>query len=114
MIAGESFVKTPAFLSSVIFAAVWSGLAVTPGVSALELFVDQRHTSACNTNAGTEAAPFKTIQPAVDAAQPGDTIWVKAGDYEDKVYPNREDHDEKDHGAGWRAAGNGPHPRLPE
>ncbi|MEI8191789.1 MAG: right-handed parallel beta-helix repeat-containing protein, partial [candidate division NC10 bacterium] len=46
-------------------------------------FVDQKHPSACDTNAGVEAAPFKTIQPAVNQAKPGDTIWVKEGFYED-------------------------------
>jgi hypothetical protein len=50
-----------------------------------ELFVDQKHPEASDKNAGTEAKPFKTTQAAVDKVQAGDTIWVKAGDYEDKV-----------------------------
>ncbi|MEI7903634.1 MAG: right-handed parallel beta-helix repeat-containing protein, partial [bacterium] len=52
---------------------------------AREWFVDQKHPSACDTNAGVEAAPFKTIQPAVDAAKPGETVYVKAGVYSDQV-----------------------------
>ena len=50
-----------------------------------ELFVAQKDAKADDKNAGTESLPFKTIQPAVDAAKPGDTIWVKAGDYEQGV-----------------------------
>jgi hypothetical protein len=52
---------------------------------AKDYFVDQKHPKADDKNAGTEVLPFKTIQPAVKAAQPGDTIWVKAGNYEDFV-----------------------------
>jgi hypothetical protein len=52
---------------------------------AREIFVDQKHPEAKDTNPATEAAPLKTIQAAVDLAQPGDTIWIKAGDYEDNI-----------------------------
>jgi hypothetical protein len=34
-----------------------------------------------DSNAGTQAAPFATIQKAVDAAQPGETVRVAAGNY---------------------------------
>ena len=37
--------------------------------SGAELFVDQKRLKADDNNAGTEALPFKTIQPAVDAAK---------------------------------------------
>ena len=52
----------------------WAGLHAA---AAAELFVDQKHPEAGDQNPGTEAKPFKTIQPAVDKAQPGDTIYVK-------------------------------------
>ncbi len=42
--------------------------------------------AADDKNAGTEDKPFKTIQPAVDAAKPGDTVYVKAGLYQDPVW----------------------------
>jgi hypothetical protein len=52
---------------------------------AAEFYVAQKDAKADDQNAGTEALPFKTIPTAVKAAQPGDTIWVKAGNYEDPV-----------------------------
>jgi len=47
------------------------------------LFVDQKSPQADDKNPGSEDRPFKAIQAAADAAQPGDTIWVKAGSYEE-------------------------------
>ena len=68
---------------------VWPALAVLTAAAALAsaspLFVDQKHAAASDQNPGTEAKPFKTLQPAVNAARPGDTIWVKAGRYDDPV-----------------------------
>ena len=52
-----------------------------------ELFVAQKDPAAADTNPGTEAKPFKTIQAAVDKAQAGDTIWVKEGVYEEALEP---------------------------
>ena len=52
---------------------------------AKELFVDQKHPDAKDDNPGTEAKPFKTIQPAVDLAKPDDIVYVKAGVYSDPV-----------------------------
>jgi hypothetical protein len=73
--------------------ADWLGLAafILAGSPAggRELFVDRNHAGAENQNPGTEAQPFKTIQGGVDAAQPGDTIWVKAGIYEEPVKINK-------------------------
>jgi hypothetical protein len=54
-------------------------------LAAQTLFVDQGHPAADDKNPGTEAKPLLTIQPAVDRAQAGDTIWVKAGFYQQSV-----------------------------
>jgi hypothetical protein len=47
--------------------------------------VDQAAPGSGDTNAGTEAAPFKTIQQAADVVGPGDTIYVMAGKYDERV-----------------------------
>lgn len=58
---------------------------VSSAAMAKDLFVDQKHAETNDKNPGTEAKPFRTIQAAVDAALPGDVIWVKAGSYEEMV-----------------------------
>ena len=42
-----------------------------------------------NSNAGTQSAPFLTIQRAAEAAQPGNTITVHEGVYREQVNPPR-------------------------
>ena len=37
-------------------------------------------------NDGSEVAPWRTIQHAVDSAGPGDTIYVHDGEYAESVY----------------------------
>lgn len=38
-------------------------------------------TTGNDTNAGTEAAPFKTIQKAANTANAGDTVYIRGGTY---------------------------------
>ena len=47
--------------------------------------VDQAAPGAADTNPGTEEKPFKTVQHAADTAKPGDTIFVMAGKYDERV-----------------------------
>lgn len=42
-----------------------------------------------DANLGTETLPFKTIQKAADIVNPGDTVYVKAGTYPEKVFITR-------------------------
>ena len=59
-------------------------LALTAGPAlAKEYFVDQKHPSASDNNAGTAAQPWKTIARAGKAKelQPGDTVLIKSGLY---------------------------------
>ncbi len=42
-----------------------------------------------DANPGTAAAPFRTIQRAAEAAQPGDIVTVHAGVYRERVNPPR-------------------------
>jgi alpha-N-arabinofuranosidase len=46
-------------------------------------------TTGDDANAGTAQAPFRTIQRAANAAQPGDSITVHAGTYRERVNPPR-------------------------
>src|ERR1017187_2582695 len=42
-----------------------------------------------DANAGTQAAPFRTIQHAANVAQPGDVISVHEGVYRERISPPR-------------------------
>lgn len=53
-------------------------------VNGPKYYVDQNHPAASDTNPGTEALPWLTLDKAAAAAQPGDTILVKAGIYIDQ------------------------------
>ena len=53
-------------------------LLACPGISrAGDIFVDQTNPKANDKNTGTMAAPLKTIQAALDKAQPGDSVEVR-------------------------------------
>jgi len=54
-------------------------------VRAATYVVDQAAPGAADTNPGTEQMPFKTVQHAADAAKPGDTVFVMAGKYDERV-----------------------------
>lgn len=45
------------------------------------LFVDVNHPDADDSNPGTESQPWLTINAAESVVVPGDTVWVKAGNY---------------------------------
>jgi len=69
------------------FIALLLILALSGAAWSAELFVAQKDPKADDKNAGTEAAPFKTIQAAMDKVVAGDTIWVKEGVYEEALEP---------------------------
>ena len=50
-------------------------------------YVDRAHPQASDSNPGTEALPWKTIQHAANVAVAGDTVLVKAGTYPERVTP---------------------------
>jgi hypothetical protein len=59
-----------------------SGEAATNGAL---FYVDQNHPRASDSNEGSENAPWLTIQHAADVMRAGDTTFVAAGIYEERV-----------------------------
>jgi alpha-L-arabinofuranosidase len=52
-------------------------------------YVAQSHPNASDNNPGTEALPWKTINRAAQALQPGERVVVAAGTYRERVRPAR-------------------------
>ncbi|HVN55694.1 MAG TPA: right-handed parallel beta-helix repeat-containing protein [Anaerolineaceae bacterium] len=50
-------------------------------------YVDQSNLQASDTNPGTEARLWKTITHAASVAVAGDTVYVKAGMYPERIHP---------------------------
>ncbi|MEO8380449.1 MAG: right-handed parallel beta-helix repeat-containing protein [Acidobacteriota bacterium] len=67
---------------SKVFLACLALTVVSTTAKAADLYVS---TSGNDTNAGTLAAPFKTITKAGTVAQPGDTVNVRGGVYFERV-----------------------------
>ncbi len=59
--------------------------ADAPATSTSDLWVDA--ATGKDSNPGTQAAPFATIQAAADKAKPGDKVRVKPGVYRESVTP---------------------------
>jgi len=54
------------------------GLFAAKNVLAAEYYVSP---TGSDSNPGTQASPFATLQKANDSAAAGDTIWMRAGKY---------------------------------
>jgi hypothetical protein len=73
---------------AVVVALVATALAVVSGLSAPAYAQTTQRwvaTTGSDTNPGTEAAPYATLQKALDVATPGMTINLKAGKYRQAV-----------------------------
>lgn len=77
-------VAVRAFLLTATPADAMDDVARGP-VRAVAYVVDQAAPGAADTNPGTEEEPFRTVQRAADVAGPGDTIYVMAGEYNERV-----------------------------
>jgi len=76
---------------SALFAVtvLFFGCLALPALSAT-YYIDKNHPSASDSNAGTsESLPWKTISKANSTLQAGDTVFIKAGDYPNNIYPAR-------------------------
>jgi hypothetical protein len=70
--------------------AMFFGSVASPAL-ATTYYIDTNNASANDSNAGTSDQPWKTISKANAALQPGDTVFIKAGDYttaSNTVYPS--------------------------
>src|SRR5687768_8462276 len=72
-------------LSGGAVVALVAALAAWPGVATAAATALYVATTGDDGNAGTVTAPLKTIQKAVDLAQPGDTIHLRGGTYAPKT-----------------------------
>lgn len=63
----------------------WCALALSPLALATVFYVDKQNPSASDSNPGTLAAPWKTIQKAASTATAGDRVIIKAGEYNEYV-----------------------------
>jgi hypothetical protein len=54
---------------------------------ATDYYVDQNHPSASDSNPGTEAQPWLTVEKARQTAKAGDTVYFKQGVYKGPLWP---------------------------
>jgi hypothetical protein len=67
-------------------ALCWAALAGTvERAEAVVYVVDRVAPGAADANPGSEEKPLKTVQHAADVAKPGDTIYVMAGRYNERI-----------------------------
>ena len=78
----------PTSAKGMLLAIVCAVLTCAGAARGAAYVVDQAAVGAADTNPGTEEKPWKTIQHAADAAKPGDTVYVMAGKYEERVKVN--------------------------
>ncbi len=74
------------FLVASCIGLCWVGLAGTVGQAEAAVYVvEPAAPGAADANPGSEEKPLKTVQRAADAAKPGDTVYVMAGRYNERI-----------------------------
>ena len=84
-IAIQTFVRTPVLLGVGPIIAGAIDYVALGHVRVATYVVDRAAPDAADTNPGTEEMPFKTVQYAADVAKPGDTVYVMAGKYDERI-----------------------------
>ena len=75
-------VRSVVLAFAVAIMGVATGVGASPAYAATDYWVAP---TGADTNGGTQTAPFKTLQKALDVAQPGTTINLAAGTYREAV-----------------------------
>jgi Protein of unknown function (DUF1565) len=78
-------VKPPTMTQGLFPVFLLCAACPTAHLRAAAYVVDSAAPGAADTNPGTAAKPFKTIRHAVALVQPGDTVFVMAGRYPERV-----------------------------
>ena len=60
--------------------------AVSP-VCAGEYHINASHRHSADSNPGTDSEPWKSLHKANSALQPGDTVYIHAGRYAQRIAP---------------------------
>ena len=76
-------------MKKMLILTIWIIILITGQAFANNYYVDNTHATASNSNPGTESSPWKTIQHAADTVSAGDTIFVKPGEYNERITINR-------------------------
>ena len=61
------------------------GVNLSPAMAATTYYVDRANVQASDSNPGTQALPWKTMQKAANTMAVGDTVIVQAGNYSERV-----------------------------
>ena len=75
-------IRSAVLALAVAIMGVVTGLGASPAYAATNYWVAP---SGLDTNPGTDTAPFRTLQKALDVATAGTTITLKAGEYHEAV-----------------------------
>jgi len=67
-------------------AVLMTAALLAPASWSATLYVDQSHPSASDSNDGSEGAPFLTIGHAGNVVRAGDTVIVKPGVYNERIF----------------------------
>ena len=78
-----NFLKHRAVYLNLLFLLLASFLFLSSPLNAATYYVARSDSSASDSNSGSEASPWKTIQKAANTLVAGDTVYVKVGIYQE-------------------------------
>jgi len=78
--------ETKIFMRVVIIYGVVFLLMMIFPILAKSYYVDKNHSSASDSNTGTQALPWITIQHAAETIVAGDTVFIRKGIYHEQVF----------------------------